>query len=62
MIGIVLSLMQPVIRLLYSKVSGILHSIKPKVLPPNVVSIFLFLPTNGAANRTGKSEKEVVAN
>lgn len=27
---------------------------KPKFLPPNVVSIFLFLLTNGAASQTGK--------
>lgn len=54
--------MQTVIHLFYRKVTGILHYIKPKVLPPNVVSIFLFLLTNGAANQTGKSEKGVEKN
>lgn len=46
----------------YRRVSGILCCVKLKVLPPNVVSIFLFLLANGAANQTGKSEEEAEEN
>lgn len=45
--------------LILQEACGILPYIKPKIIPPNVVSIFLFLLTNGAANQTGKSETEV---
>lgn len=59
MIGIICLLCSQ--SLTYSK-ERFLRFIKPKVLPPNVVSIFLSLLTNGAANQTGKSEKEVETN
>lgn len=53
---------EPVVYLVRGKVSGILHSTKSTVLPPNVVLIFLSLLTNGAASRTGKREKEIDEN
>lgn len=62
MIWYLLSLMQSVVHLFYRKVSRNSHYIKQKVLPPNIVSIFLFLLTNGAANQTGKSEKDIEEN
>lgn len=61
MIGIVLSLLQPVSHSTNPKKSFCnSHFLekKPKVSPPNDVSIFLSLLANGAANQTGKSEKE----
>lgn len=44
-------------RLPQERFWNFLRYTKTEVSPANVVSIFLFLLTNGAANRTGKREK-----